>query len=91
MHALVLLTAIASTGGLFGHKPAKTAWVQYGNQAVYQQAGCATGNCPRVQAAAPVTYVPAQAPVTQQPALIYTRPTYYTVGTTCATGNCPRR
>ena len=84
MNAMILLTAMSATGGIFGGHKART-------HPYYRTApttACATGTCPRVQAAAPVTYAPA--PVAA-PAPTYTYQSYYSVGTACATGNCPKR
>lgn len=94
MNAVVLLTAMTATSGLFGgHRQARTASCQGGSCArpavvAYAPATCQTGRCPQ-----PYSYAaPARAVYAPAPAMAYT--SYYSPpaqAATCTTGTCPKR
>ncbi len=85
MNAVILLTAMSATGGIFGGHKART-------YTYYPAATCATGTCPRAAAApAPVTYAQPVAPAATVAAPQQVRYTYQSYYSTCPTGNCPKR
>ena len=100
MQALILLTAMTATGGLFGGgKCGKPAFAPRGHHG--RIVGVNTGCGATMAAQAPAYYAPAPtpqvAPAPQQG--YYAAPTapmvsynsFYSGGAACATGNCPRR